>query len=103
MADDSDPRLDPVFKGGVVVSTDVSTDLTVDTKASIFLGKDCISVTALENKEETYKVIARFGGFDLRRPIRNRRAAPVFPSSPLTCPAKDNASTQCGMCCFKIA
>ena len=35
------------------VSTDVSTDLTVDTKASIFLGKDCISVTVLENKEET--------------------------------------------------
>ena len=35
------------------VSTDVSIDLTVDTKASIFLGKDCISVTVLENNEET--------------------------------------------------
>ena len=32
-----------------------------------------------------------YGGFDLRRPIRHRRAAPVFPSSPLTCPAENNA------------
>ena len=28
-------------------------DLTVDTEESIFLGKDCIYVTVLENKEET--------------------------------------------------
>jgi len=35
------------------VSTDVSTDLTVDTEESIFLGKDCISVTVLKKREET--------------------------------------------------